>query len=146
MNAAKSAVLHREASVVVDRGGGARTAPMVSQRCGSTSMMNGFTIIGGGAAIPLHTHNCEETVLLMEGSAVAEIDGVEHTLKPGDVSWIATGVPHRFRNLSATQPMQIFWTYASIDATRTLVATGETRRVDAEHGAVSARPNNGVLT
>ena len=58
----------------------------------------------------------------------------EHHLQPGDTTWIATGVPHRFCNLSATEPMKIFWTYASVDATRTLVATGETRRVDAEHG------------
>jgi hypothetical protein len=28
--------------------------------------------------------------------------------------------------------MRIFWTYASIDATRTLAATGETRSVDFE--------------
>ena len=118
-----------------DRGGGARTIPMVSKRCGSTSMMNGITLLEGGAAIPLHTHNCEETVMLLEGHAIAEVDGVEHHLQPGDTTWIATGVPHRFRNLSATDPMRIFWTYASVDATRTLVATGDTRRVDAEHGA-----------
>ncbi len=118
-----------------DRGGGARTIPMVSKRCGSTSMMNGVTILNGGAAIPMHTHNCEETVMLLEGAAVAEVDGVEHHLQPGDTTWIAAEIPHRFRNLSATEPMKIFWTYASVDATRTLVETGDTRRVDAEHGA-----------
>jgi putative monooxygenase len=117
-----------------DRGGGARTIPMVSKRCGSTSMMNGITILNGGAAIPMHMHNCEETVMLLEGAAIAEVDGVEHRLQPGDTTWINTGVPHRFRNLSASEPMKIFWTYASVDATRTLVDTGDTRRVDAEHG------------
>jgi hypothetical protein len=29
--------------------------------------------------------------------------------------------------------MRILWTYASVDATRTLVDTGVTTRVDAEH-------------
>jgi hypothetical protein len=29
--------------------------------------------------------------------------------------------------------MRILWTYASIDATRTIVETGVTTRVDAEH-------------
>jgi hypothetical protein len=29
--------------------------------------------------------------------------------------------------------MKIFWTYASLQATRTLTATGETRSVSAEH-------------
>lgn len=42
-------------------------------------------------------------------------------------------VPHRFRNASDTEPMRILWTYASVDATRTLVETGVTNRVDVEH-------------
>jgi putative monooxygenase len=117
-----------------ERGGGARTYPMVSRRCGSGAMMNGITEFEGGAAIPLHTHNCEEAVMLIEGHAIAEIDGVEQELIPFELSWIPAEVPHRFRNVSVTDRMRIFWTYASVDATRTLVATGETRRVDAEHG------------
>jgi putative monooxygenase len=27
-----------------------------------------------------------------------------------------------------------FWTYATVDATRTMLATGETKTIDAEHG------------
>ncbi|TIY03399.1 MAG: cupin domain-containing protein, partial [Mesorhizobium sp.] len=30
--------------------------------------------------------------------------------------------------------MKILWIYASVEATRTLIATGDTRRIDAEHG------------
>jgi putative monooxygenase len=41
-------------------------------------------------------------------------------------------VQHFFRNTSATEPMSIFWTYASIDANRTIVATGVTTRIDQE--------------
>jgi quercetin dioxygenase-like cupin family protein len=46
---------------------------------------------------------------------------------------VAAGTPHRFRNASDTEPMRILWIYASEDATRTLVDTGITTRVDAEH-------------
>jgi len=49
------------------------------------------------------------------------------------LSWPAN-IPHRFRNASGTQGMRIFWTYASIDANRTIVATGDTSLIDAEHG------------
>jgi putative monooxygenase len=35
--------------------------------------------------------------------------------------------------------MRIFWTYASIDATRTIVATGVTTRIDEEHGTAVER-------
>lgn len=34
--------------------------------------------------------------------------------------------------------MRILWIYASVDATRTLVETGATARVDAEHTKPSA--------
>ena len=115
-----------------ERGGGARTTPLVTRRIGSTSMLNGITEFGPGAAIPLHTHNCEESVMVLEGDAIAELDGVQHRMGATDTTWVPADVPHRFINASDTQPMRIFWTYASVDATRTIVATGETRSVDSE--------------
>jgi putative monooxygenase len=115
------------------RGGGARTTPLVTRRCGSTSMINGITAFDPGAAIGVHFHNCEESVMVIEGEAIAEIDGVQHYLGTNDTTWIPANVPHRFINAS-DKPMRIFWTYATIDATRTMVATGESRSIDAEHG------------
>ena len=116
-----------------DRGGNARTIPLVTSTIGSTSFLSGITTFGPGASIPLHFHNCEESVFLLEGVATAEIDGVAYDLEVGDMSFIPTGVPHRFINASATDEMRILWTYGSIDADRTIVATGETRRIDEEH-------------
>lgn len=116
-----------------DRGGGARTTPLVTRRCGSTSMINGITAFDPGAAIGLHMHNCEESVMVIEGEAIAEIDGAQHRLATNDTTWIPANVPHRFINAS-DKPMRIFWTYATVDATRTMIATGETRSIDAEHG------------
>jgi quercetin dioxygenase-like cupin family protein len=118
---------------MADRGGGARTIPLVTPGIGSTQLLNGITIFDPGAAIGEHLHNCEESVMVLEGDAVAVLDGVEHRLGAGDTTWIPAGLPHFFRNASAEAPMRIFWTYASVAATRTLVATGETRPVAAEH-------------
>lgn len=120
---------------VADRGGGNRTIPLVTPRTGSTQLINGITMIGPGSAIPEHFHNCEESVIVLDGNAIAVLNGVEHPVRPGDTSWIPAELPHYFRNASATEPLRIFWTYASIKATRTLVATGETRAVAAEHAA-----------
>jgi quercetin dioxygenase-like cupin family protein len=117
-----------------ERGGGARTIPLVNALIGSQKTLSGITEFEPGAAIALHVHNCEETVMVLEGQAVAEIDGAEHDLVPGDTSWIPAGTPHRFRNPSASARMRIYWTYASIDATRTVIATGVTTRIDEEHG------------
>ncbi|ARP95178.1 cupin domain-containing protein [Bordetella genomosp. 13] len=116
-----------------DRGGGARTTPLVGPAVGASAFINGITEFAPATAIPFHSHNCEESVMLLEGDAMLDIDGQEHRLKPLDTTWIPPNVSHRFRNLSTTQPMKILWIYASVDATRTLTATGETRPVSAEH-------------
>ena len=116
------------------RGGGARTIPLVNRASGTTSFINGITIFEPGAAIPLHMHNCEESVMLLEGDAIAEIDGERHALKPQDTTFIPAGLPHRFINASSSEPMKILWIYANVDATRTIVETGDTRTIDAEHG------------
>ncbi|MFD4669936.1 cupin domain-containing protein [Lentzea sp. NPDC058450] len=115
------------------RGGGARTIPLVTSARGAEVFLNGQTLFEGGAGIPLHTHNCPESVVILEGDAVVEIDGVEHHLTRFDTTYVDAGVPHRFRNASGTAPMRILWTYASVEATRTIVSTGLTTRVDAEH-------------
>ena len=117
-----------------DRGGGARTTPLVSPAVGTTSFITGYTSFGGGVEIPFHRHNCQESVVLMEGRAVLDIDGLTYELKAHDVTFIPPNVSHRFRNLSKTEPMKILWIYAAPYATRTLTDSGETRRVAAEHG------------
>jgi len=117
-----------------DRGGGARTTPLVSPGIGASGFINGITEFAPGAAIAFHSHNCEESVVLLEGDAVLEIGGEEHRVRPFDTTWIPPNVSHRFRNLSDSQPMKILWIYASTQATRTLTDTGETRPVSAEHG------------
>ena len=118
-----------------DRGGGAATTPLVTARSGATGFINGITEFGPGAVIPFHSHNCEESVMLLEGDAVLDIQGEEHRLQPLDTTWIPPNIPHRFRNMSQDQPMKILWIYASLQATRTLTDSGETRLVSAEHKA-----------
>jgi len=129
-----AALLRPETLAVRDRGGGIRTRPMVTAKVGSRQMLNGVTVIDPGCAVPLHIHNCEESVLVLSGAGRVHIDGDEHEVRPRDMTWILAGVPHFFRNVSDSTPLEIFWTYVSIDATRTIVATGVTTRIDEEHG------------
>ena len=128
----KAAILDPKGLPSKNRGGGIRTVPLVTSRTGSTAMLNGVTTLDPGAAVPLHIHNCEESVLVLSGTGRVHIDGVETDVEPGLTTWIPTGVPHFFRNTSSTESMSIFWTYASIDANRTIVATGVTTLIDEE--------------
>jgi quercetin dioxygenase-like cupin family protein len=129
----KARVLRPSEIASHDRGGGARTTPLVSPAIGAHGFINGITEFAPGAAIPFHSHNCEESVVLLEGDALLDIGGETHAVKPFETTWIPPNVSHRFRNVSSTQPMKILWIYASTQATRTLTETGETRPVSAEH-------------
>lgn len=118
-----------------NRGGGASTTPLVTSSVGSTSFINGITAFAPGAAIPFHSHNCEESVLLLEGEAILDIYDESIPLQPLDTTWVPANVSHRFRNVSNTRLMMIFWTYARADATRTLTETGMTNFVSTEHNS-----------
>lgn len=117
---------------VKDRGNGVVTTPLVTSGRGSRAMLNGITRIAPGAAVPLHIHNCEESVVVLSGNGKVHIGGADHPVAPGITSWIPAATPHCFLNLDGIEPLVIFWTYASIDATRTIVATGVTTRIDEE--------------
>lgn len=122
----------------IDRGSGARTTPLVTRAVGATAFLNGITSFEPGAAIAHHSHNCVESVMVIEGSAIVDIDGVRTRLERHDTTFVPGGVPHHFENASESEPMAIFWTYASLDATRRLEPGGQAKRVDAESGAAAS--------
>jgi len=130
----KAAVLRPSEIKTHDRGGGASTTPLVGPSVGAKAFINGITSFAPSTRIPFHSHNCEESVMLLEGDAMLDIEGQESVhLQPMDTTWLPPNLSHRFRNLSDTQPMKILWIYARLDATRTLTETGATHFVSAEH-------------
>jgi quercetin dioxygenase-like cupin family protein len=101
---------------------------------GSKRFLNGIKVFGPGSAIAEHIHNGDESVFVIKGSGVAHIDGVEYPVSAVDNTFIPAGIRHYFHSTSATVDMHILWTCASVDATRTVFATGLTTRIDEEHG------------
>ena len=136
------AILRPATLPAADRGSGNRTVPLVGPGCGSAQLLNGITTIAPGSQIGEHFHNCEESVIVLDGAAIAVLGGQEHAVGPDDTVWVPAGLPHFFRNASQTEPLRIFWTYADAHATRTLVATGETRPVAAEHAGMRPGPEH----
>jgi HTH-type transcriptional repressor of puuD len=109
-----------------DRGTGVRTLPYVGKWNAEENMVTtGITEFPMGAGIPLHTHNVEESVFVLEGQATAVIGEDSFDLEPGDATWAPAGVPHRFVN-RGRGPMRIYWVYGGREVTRTICATGET--------------------
>ena len=109
-----------------DRGSGVVTIPYVGKwNCAANLVTTGQTRFAVGTGLPLHSHNVEESVLVLEGDAVAEIGGESFELVAGEATWVPAGVPHRFWN-RGSGVMRIYWVYGGRDVTRTITATGET--------------------
>jgi quercetin dioxygenase-like cupin family protein len=109
----------------INRARGVITQPLVLADRGSTSLTIGLSTFQPGSVIPLHTHNVEEAITILEGEAVAIIAGQEHRVRPYDTTFVPPGTPHHFRN-DSPGVMKFLWTYGGAHVTRTYVETGET--------------------
>lgn len=121
-----------------NRGGGAKTIPLVTAARSGTTFLNGVTVFDPGAAIGHHIHNVAESVMVIKGTAVVDINGDRTALNTFDTTFVPANVPHHFENSSDAEEMRILWVYGSLDATRTLTESGEHGRVDAESADVGS--------
>ena len=72
---------------VFDRGNGVATTPYVGKwNCADNKITTGQTSFRPGTGLPLHSHNCEESVLILEGEAVAQINDDIFDLEVGQAT------------------------------------------------------------
>jgi HTH-type transcriptional regulator, repressor for puuD len=109
-----------------DRGGGVVTIPYVGKWNSEQNLVTtGQTVFEVGTGLELHSHNVEESVLVLDGLATVQIGDEQFDLVPGQATWVPAGIPHRFVNRGDTV-MRIYWVYGGRYVTRTMTATGET--------------------
>ena len=119
-------ILHANDLPEIERGSGIRTRPLIGKwNTAAGQLTSGSTLFIPGTMIAPHSHNVEETVMVLEGEAAVYVEGERTDLVAGDVTWVPGNVPHYFANRGDTQ-MRIYWVYASREVTRTLTETGET--------------------
>ena len=133
-------ILKIDSLPVVDRGNGIQTIPLVTKELGSKHLTTGITRFPVGAKVPMHSHNCDEQVTILEGEAEAELDGQHHRLRAYDTTLVPADKPHRFVNVGTT-PLAILWIYTAADVTRTFAESGETVAHLSERDLASPLPS-----
>ena len=109
----------------IQRGGGVVTTPLATHfRTPEAKFTTGMSVYPVGKGAPLHVHNCDEQVTLLEGVGEVEIDGHVTPLKQYDSTYIPGGEVHAFHN-TGDVPMRILWIYASTKVTRTFEGSNE---------------------
>jgi quercetin dioxygenase-like cupin family protein len=111
---------------VIERGSGITTLPLITREVTENARFTtGVSTYPPGTGAPLHFHNCDEQVTVLDGTAEVEIAGAKEVLHPYDTTYIHAGQPHAFRN-QGYDPMKILWIYPTTRVLRTLVRTGKT--------------------
>ena len=121
-----SLLVRPESVGAFSRGSGIQTLPYLGRwNSDRPSVTTGMTLLPPGTAIPLHSHNVEECVLVLDGHGTAVVDGAEFSVSAGCSTWVPAGVPHRFASAPDVPP-RIYWVYSGRYVTRTICATGVT--------------------
>ena len=101
---------------------GAFFRDLFARRFGAIGICGGHGRFSPGASLPCHTHEYDESITIIEGTAVCLVEGRRYQLSAYDTAFIPKGKPHRFLNLSKLD-MEMIWVYAGGEPDRTIVDT-----------------------
>jgi len=87
------------------------------------NLTTGLVTFAPGAVLPCHRHTFGESITLLRGRALVDVEGRCYELGPLDNVTVPKGLAHRVLNLSRSGPALFHIALASADPTRELVTT-----------------------
>lgn len=102
--------------------------PRVGAHNRARNLTTGIATFGPGAVLPYHTHACSDSLTLLSGQALVEVEGRIYQLEPLDNLTVPAGLAHRVTNRSAHQPAVFHTAVPSDRPVRTPVTRFYSRR------------------
>ena len=101
---AEGTYINIDKAPVVGRGGGIVTRPLiVRHNTPEAKFTTGMTRFPPGQGAPMHTHNCDEQVTVLEGTGIYEVDLFLKSVNPQGLQRRASawspGIPGRARRV-----------------------------------------------
>lgn len=96
---------------------------LFARRYGSAGICGGHGRFLPGASLPCHTHDYDESITIVKGTAICLVQGRRYQLSGCDCAFIPRGLPHRFLNLS-DEEMEMVWVYAGSEPDRQIIDAG----------------------
>ena len=101
---------------------------LVGRHNQAKNLTTGIVTFAPGAVLPYHNHIFTESITLLGGSIVIDVEGRSYGLKKLDNAVIPVGLAHAARNPSTTEPAVLHIAMATDSPSRTLVDKFFTRR------------------
>ncbi len=99
---------------------GAFFRDLFASRYGSTGICGGYGEFNPGSSLPCHVHEYDESITIINGTAICEVAGKRYTVSDNDTVLVPRGRPHRFLNESRGK-MAMVWVYAGDEPERELL-------------------------
>lgn len=107
---------------------GIRFECLVGKHNRAHQLTTGMVTFDPGATLPQHTHTFTESITVLRGRVMVEVEGRSYTLQKLDNLVIPAGLVHSARNVSTNEPTVLHAALATDAPTRTLVDTFFPRR------------------
>ncbi len=113
----------RGSGQVLDVAPGIQIEFLVGAHNQARNLTTGLVTFAPGAVLPCHRHTFGESITLLRGRALVDVEGRCYELGPLDNVTVPKGLAHRVLNLSRSGPALFHIALASADPSRELVTT-----------------------